>query len=205
MATAGRRPGPTTTNAAILAAARELFGRLGYRATTIRAVADAAGVNQALVRHFFGSKHQLFLTALQFPVEPLQKMLATLSGAPRDELGERLVLIFVRAWRDPATSRQLQAVFRSAATDEQGAMMARRMVEDMMLPTVAGRLGMEPVRVAGAMAQLLGFAFLATIVHAEPLASLDEPRVVQLLGPTVQRYLDQPVTDGVQAPAGGDG
>lgn len=191
MAAAGRRPGPTTTDAAILAAARELFGEVGYRATTIRGVAEAAGVNQALVRHFFGSKQQLFMAALQFPAEPLQEMAATLSGAPRDELGERMVRVFVRAWRNPATSRQLQAVFRSAATDEQGAAMARRMVEDMVIPTVTGRLGVEPGLVAAALAQLLGFGFLSSIVRAEPLASLDEESAVELLAPVVQHYLDR--------------
>ena len=48
MTPAGRRRGPTTSDAEILSAARGLFGRLGYRATTIRAVAEAAGVNQSL-------------------------------------------------------------------------------------------------------------------------------------------------------------
>lgn len=192
MSPAGRRPGPTTTDAAILSAARELFGRLGYRATTLRNVAEAAGVNQALIRHFFGSKQQLFVAALEFPAEPLRRILALLDDAPRAELGELLVTVFVRAWRDPATSRQLQAVFRSAATDQEGAAMARRMVEDLVVPTVAGTLGIEPVAVAAAMAQLLGYAFLSRIVGARPLADLDEDAAIALLAPTVQRYLEEP-------------
>jgi AcrR family transcriptional regulator len=190
MTHAGRRRGPTTTDAAILAAARALFGRLGYRATTIRAVADEAGVNQALVRHFFGSKQQLFIAALQFPAEPLTQIMASLVEVPRERLGERLVGIFVGAWRDPETSHQIQAVFRSAAADPEGAVMARRMVEDVIVPTVARTLGIEPVRVAAAMAQLLGYAFLSTIVGAQPLAGLDEDSAVALLAPTVQKYLD---------------
>jgi AcrR family transcriptional regulator len=193
MTQAGRRPGPTTTDAAILAAARALFGRLGYRATTIRAVADEAGVNQALVRHFFGNKQQLFIAALQFPAEPLTRIMASLVEVPRERLGERLVGIFVGAWRDPETSQQIQAVFRSAATDPEGAVMARRMAEDVIVPTVSRTLGIEPVQVAAAMAQLLGFAFLSTIVGARPLAELDDSSAVALLAPTVQRYLDESV------------
>lgn len=190
MSPAGRRPGPTTTDAAILAAARDLFGRLGYRATTMRAVAAVAGVNQALIRHFFGSKQQLFMAALRFPEEPLREVFAVLADAPRERLGEHLVTIFVRAWQDPATSGQIQAVFRSAASDEDGAAMARRMAEDLVVPMVAGTLGIEKVQVAAAMAQLLGYAFLSTIVGAEPLAGLDEAAAVALLAPTVQSYLD---------------
>lgn len=192
MSSAGRRPGPTTTDTAILSAARDLFGRLGYRATTLRAVADAAGVNQSLIRHFFGSKQELFIAALQFPAEPLQQIRDVLADAPRERLGERVVEVFVRAWRDPATSPQLQAVFRSAASDEAGAVMARQLIEGVVVPTVAGTLGIEPVRVAGAMAQLLGYGFLATIVGAQPLVGLDESAAVALLAPTVQRYLDGP-------------
>jgi AcrR family transcriptional regulator len=192
MTSAGRRPGPTRTDVAILTAARESFGRLGYRSTTIRAVAEAAGVNQALVRHFFGTKQQLFMAALEFPTEPLQRLLATLAESPRDQLGESLVTVFVRAWRDPTTSRQLQAVFRSAAADEEGAVLARRLAEEVVVPTVSGLLGVDPVRVAAVMAQLLGYGFLSTIVGAQPLAGLDEAAAVGLLGPTVQRYLVDP-------------
>jgi AcrR family transcriptional regulator len=190
MTRAGRRPGPTTTDAAILSAARALFGRLGYRATTIRGVAEAAGVNQALVRHFFGSKQQLFVAALQFPAEPLAQIMASLAESPREQLGERLVTVFVRAWRDPDTSQQIQAVFRSAATDSEGAVLARRMAEDLIVPTISRILGISPVRVAAAMAQLLGYAFLSTIVGAQPLAGLDETSSVALLAPCVQHYLD---------------
>jgi AcrR family transcriptional regulator len=187
---AGRRPGPTTTDAAILAAARALFGQRGYRATTLRAVAEAAGVNQALVRHFFGSKQQLFVAALRFPAEPLNEVKAILAEAPRAELGRRLVLVFVRAWRDPETGPQLQAVFRAAATDEEGAGMARRMAEDMIIPTVSKMLRIPPVQAAAALSQLLGFAFVSRIMGAQPLAGLDESSVVALLAPAVQRYLD---------------
>ena len=70
--------------------------------------------------------------------------------------------------------------------------MARRMAEDLIVPTVSRSLGIEPVRVAAAMAQLLGFAFLSTIVGAQPLAGLDDESAVALLAPTVQRYLVGP-------------
>ncbi len=190
MPPAGRRPGPTTTSAAILAAARDLFARSGYRATTVRGVAELAGVNPALVRHFYGSKQELFVAALEFPAEPLHQILSTLEESPRESRGERVVTVFVRAWRDPSTSQQLQAVFRSAATDDKGSLLARRLVEDVIVPTVAGLLGVEPQRVAAAMAQLLGYAFLSAIVQAEPLAGLDEESVVALLAPSVQAQLD---------------
>lgn len=51
----GRRPGTSATRAAILAAARRQFADVGYERTTLRGVAAEAGVDPALVVHFFGS------------------------------------------------------------------------------------------------------------------------------------------------------
>ena len=48
------------TQARILAAATDLFVAAGYERTTIRAVAQAAGVDAGLVMHYFGSKQALF-------------------------------------------------------------------------------------------------------------------------------------------------
>lgn len=56
MARTGRRPGQTETREAILAAARDLFGRNGYEGATIRAIAAEAGVNPALVHHFSAAR-----------------------------------------------------------------------------------------------------------------------------------------------------
>lgn len=191
MASAGRRPGPTTTAAEIVTAARTLFAQRGYQGTTLRAVADRAGVNQALIRHFYGSKQQLFLAAVAFPQQPLRDVVETLRVAPHDELGERIVTIFVRAWRDPATSHQLQAFFRAAATTDQGAVMARRLFEDVIVRQVVPLLHVEPAMLAAMLAQLLGYAFLSAIVRAEPLASAPEQDIVALLAPAVQCYLER--------------
>ena len=68
----GRRPGAPDTRAAILAAARSRFAEHGYAGTTIRAVATDAGVDAALVHHYFGTKDELFLAALELPVDPRQ-------------------------------------------------------------------------------------------------------------------------------------
>ncbi len=40
----------------LLAAARELFLRYGYRAVSSRQIGAAAGVNFAMIRYYFGGK-----------------------------------------------------------------------------------------------------------------------------------------------------
>ena len=54
------------TRVAILDIARSQFGSHGFERTTIRSVASAAGVDPALVMHYFGSKAELFAAASQF-------------------------------------------------------------------------------------------------------------------------------------------
>jgi AcrR family transcriptional regulator len=183
---AGRRPGPTTTADAILAAAREAFARNGYQATTIRGIADAAGVSQALVRHFFGSKRDLFTAAVRFPADPVARIRATVQSAGREEVGRRITTEFVRSWRDPETGPQLQAFLRTATTTQEGAAAARGLVEGLVLPTLTERFDIPAEQAARGLAQLLGYALLASIIGAEPLAGLTEPAAVALLAPAVQ-------------------
>jgi len=64
MARTGRRPGNTDTRESILMAAREAFAERGFDATSIRQIAAGAGVDPALVHHYFGAKDQLFVAAM---------------------------------------------------------------------------------------------------------------------------------------------
>jgi AcrR family transcriptional regulator len=73
----GRAEQRRRTEARILAAAAELFVASGYERTTIRAVAQAAGVDAGLVMHYFGSKQQLFERVTHGSQPPLD-----LAGSP---------------------------------------------------------------------------------------------------------------------------
>ena len=68
----GRPPGSSDTRDRILVSARELFARNGIDKTSIRAIASGAGVDSALVHHYFGTKQQLFAAAIHIPIDPMQ-------------------------------------------------------------------------------------------------------------------------------------
>ena len=76
----GRRPGAPDTRAEILASARALFADRGFGRTTIRAVAADAGVDPALVHHYFGTKDDLFVAALQLPGRPAGALAPVIDG-----------------------------------------------------------------------------------------------------------------------------
>lgn len=190
MATRGRRPGPSNTRDDILAAARQLFAQRGYQATTMRAIAAEAGVNAALVHHYYGSKEQLLVAAMNLPMNPADAIRELRDAGPRDQLGERLVRFFVRTWRDPETGQPLQALLRASASSDAGAATMREFVENVMLARLSALLGIPRLRLAGGFAQLVGFALAGTVIGIEPLASASEDELVALLAPSIQRYVD---------------
>lgn len=189
MAHAGRRPGPTRTKTAILAAARTQFADRGYAGTTMRSVAAAAAVNPALIHHYFGTKDQLFLAALQMPINPAEAIVQLLAAGRRSEFPERLVRYFITTWRDPIIGPALQAVLRRAVGDEDSAAQLRSLAENALLTQVAGSLGVPKLQIATAISHLLGLALGATILHIEPLASASEDELVDLVAPAIRRYL----------------
>jgi AcrR family transcriptional regulator len=190
MATRGRRPGPSNTREEILAAARQLFAQSGYQATTMRAIAAEAGVNAALVHHYYGSKEQLLIAAMNLPLNPADVIRELRDAGPRDQLGERLVRFFVRTWRDPETGQPLQALLRASTSSDAGAATMREFVENVMLARLSTLLGIPRLRLAGGFAQLVGFALAGTVIGIEPLASASEDDLVALLAPSIQRYVD---------------
>lgn len=177
---------------AILEAARQQFAEKGYSAASIRSVARVAGVDPALVHHYFGTKQQVFVTAMELPFDPAERLSAVLEG-DRDGLAERLTRTFLGMWSDPTFRTPMLGLVRSAFTSEQGATMLREFVGEALLGRVAraaGRTGpVDPRRVQAAAAQLVGVVILRYVVRLEPLASASDEDLVALVSPTVSRHL----------------
>src|ERR1700730_17173522 len=132
----GRRTGDSGTREAILSAARKRFGDHGYTGATIRAIAADAGVDPALVHHFFGTKERLFAAAMRLPLIPGEMIDAALApGArnPAQSLGEHLVRTVLGAWDVTELRDMFLGLLRSAVTSEQAAAMLREFVTETML------------------------------------------------------------------------
>jgi AcrR family transcriptional regulator len=185
----GRRPGASGTREAILSAARVGFATQGYAGTTIRGVASAAGVDPALVNHFYGSKDGLFAASLELPADLPERLVAALDGG-RDGVGERLVRFYLGLWEEEVTAGQLRAMMTSAVSHEQAASLLRQFVT-RLLTQLADHLAGDDreLRVALAGSQLVGLAFARYLVRIEPLARADVETVVAAVAPTVQRYV----------------
>ncbi len=189
----GRRPGAPDTRAAILGAARELFASSGYGGTSIRAVAGAAGVDAALVHHYFGTKDDLFLAALELPIDPRSAMLPVVEGGV-EGAGARLLRVFLGVWDDEQNRQSLLALVRGLA-EPSGQRLLRDGVLQMVFVPVGRGLGIdEPERrMALVASQLVGVVILRYLLCAEPLASMSPEDLVATYAPTLQRYLAEPL------------
>jgi AcrR family transcriptional regulator len=188
VATVGRRPGPTRTKDAIVAAARAQFADRGYTATTLRSVAQAAGVHPALIHHHFGSKEQLYNAALSLPVDPIET-LTRLTQVPRGQFPEALVRHFIATWRDPQAGPILHALLRRAISDPDQTALLRSHTESVLVPRIAAALGIPEINVAAAFAQLIGLTIADTFIRIGPLTQATEDEIVALITPVISRCL----------------
>ncbi len=186
----GRRPGPTATRDEILAAARAEFTDRAYAGATIRGIAARAAVDPALVLHYFGSKRELFLAALELPFDPGGLARAALAGDP-ETAGERLLLAALAAWDTTADRSPVIALIRSAMADDATARMLREYVRDELLAPALQQAGSDQPDVRAGLlgAQMIGLIVVRYIVRLEPIASMPRERLAALLAPQVQQLL----------------
>lgn len=190
----GRRIGDSGTREAILAAAREQFAGKGFDGASLRTIAAGAGVDAGLIRHFFGSKDDLFAATLQIPDEIIQRVLAALAG-DRDHLGERMALAYFTLWEDPATAGPLLAIARSAIASDKAGDRLRAILSARVLQHATPLLAtdQQETRATLAGAHLLGIALARYVLRVESLASLEREALVAMCAPAIQRYLTQPL------------
>ncbi|MER6120595.1 TetR family transcriptional regulator [Streptomyces sp. NPDC001743] len=174
----------------ILEAARTEFAERGYDKTSVRGIAKAAGVDAALVHHYFGTKDEVFAAAIELSFEPALVVPAILGG-DKEGLGERLARYFIAIWENPASRTPLLAVMRSALTNEAAANVLRGFVLRRLLGRIAEQLDVpDPTfRAELAASHMVGIAMLRYVLRTEPLASAPPERIIALVAPTLQRYL----------------
>lgn len=190
MPRAGRRPGPSSTRAAITAAAARGFTAAGYDATSLRQVAADAGVDPALVRRFFGSKEQLFTAVAAALIDP-ERALAAVAGGPVEAAGERLLRYFLSLLGEVSQPGPLLGLVRSAVTSEHAARLLRHFLAEGLLRDIAFSLRSDPPGLGAALAasQLVGLAVARYAVQLPPLTTASTEDLVRTVGPVLQYYL----------------
>lgn len=167
-----------------------MFARNGIHKTSIRAVAAAAGVDSALVHHYYGNKEQLFAAAIRIPIDPMD-VLVPLREVPVSELGYRLPSLLLPLW-DSEMGAGMIATLRSILAGSE-VNFFRAFVEEVIADEIAPRVDDPPgsgvVRIQFVASQLVGVVMARYIVELEPFASLPIQQIAETIAPTLQRYL----------------
>jgi AcrR family transcriptional regulator len=192
----GRRSGKPDTRSEILAAARALFADEGFEPVSIRRIAGAANVDPSLIHHYFGSKDELFMAAVELPVDPGPEVAAALGDGGMDGAGARLMRAFVAIWDGPHSDK-LIAVARTSLSGPGNAFILKQAFEHRVVKTIEETLGGEidhlRVRAGLIASQIFGLVVTRHLLRIEPMASLGADDLAETIGPTIDRYLTMPV------------
>ncbi len=186
----GRPPGTSDTRERILTSARELFARNGIDKTSIRAIAADAGVDPALVHHYFGTKTQLFAAAIHIPIDPMQ-VIGPMRETPVEELGHTLPSILLSLW-DSELGSGFIAMLRSILAGDEVSLI-RSFLQEVIAVEVGSRVDNPPgsgrIRVQFVASQLLGVVMARYILELDPFKSLPIEQIAETIAPNLQRYL----------------
>jgi AcrR family transcriptional regulator len=186
----GRPPGTSDTRERILVSARELFARNGFDKTSIRAVAAGAGVDPALVHHYFGTKHRLFTAAIRIPIDPMV-IIRPLRETPIEELGLTAPSVLLPLW-DSELRDGVIATLRSLLSGADVGLL-RSFMREVVIAEIAARVDDPPgtgiIRAEFVMSQLAGVMMARYILELEPFASLPAQQIAETIAPNLQRYL----------------
>jgi AcrR family transcriptional regulator len=189
----GRRPGGADTRTSLLDAARAVFAERGYDGATVRVIAERAGVDPAMVNHWFGGKEPLFVAALNLPADPATILGEAVPGDP-EHLAERILCRLLEVW-DGTGGAQFAALLQSIATHDVAAGLLREFIARVLVGKVLRVVAPDRPELRATLCgtQVFGLAFVRYVLKVEPLASADHATVVSAVAPNLQRYLTGPL------------
>jgi AcrR family transcriptional regulator len=175
-----------------------LFARNGIGQTSIRAVATGAGVDSALVHHYFGTKEKLFAAAVRIPVDPMD-IIGPLREIPVEEIGYKLPSMLLPLWDSELGAGFIAALRSIVAGSEVN--LFRSFIQEVIAAEVGARVDNPPgsgvIRIQFVASQMVGVVMARYILELEPFASLPAEQVVATIAPNLQRYLTGELPDGL--------
>jgi AcrR family transcriptional regulator len=183
----------------VKAAGHEFLAQ-GYDSSSFRAIARSAGVDPALVHHYFPEKADLFAEAVSVPVRPDRILAAVLRG-PKDQVGENLIRAILTTLDDRKVRDRMIGLIRTALGHEFAAAMVRQFFVREVLNRITAEFGddHDELRATLVATHVVGLIMVRYGLRVEPLASAPIEELVRRIGPIIQGHLvnrPQPPLDG---------
>jgi AcrR family transcriptional regulator len=197
----GRRAGGESTRQAILDAAVKLFAERGYAASSLRSITAEAGVDVAMVKHFFGGKQGLYDEAILRHADRMEAAL-DLDDVPLDEFPGRFAQVFLDLWETEPTASTFIALIRSALESNENRDHLEKALQNRLFPIMHRLLHSDapittasptrhslqpPLQLLGA--HLIGMGIARYVLRLSPIANLPREVIADDVAATVRRYL----------------
>jgi AcrR family transcriptional regulator len=187
----GRRPlGSPDARKAVLDAARELFAERGYERTTMRAVGARAGVDPALIYHYFGDKAGLLSAVIEIPADLAAALpgVAGQAGRTGKELVTRVLSLLEER---PEIRERMLATLRTALSHDHAAQLLRDRLGSLLLAAFGDTLASDrrALRTALIASQIGGLMLARYIIKVPGAATASPDDLVQAVGPVIEHYL----------------
>jgi AcrR family transcriptional regulator len=184
------KAGESNAQERIIAAAVDEFGEQGYDGATMRGIAARAGVDSALLHHYFGTKADLFARTVDLPMRPDIDVPALVEG-PQDGLGERIVRYVLEAWERPDTRKRGVVLLRSGIGNRLTTPLLSAFLQRELIGRIATRIEAPDAafRASLVASQIAGVLVGRYVLQLPALAGASVDEIVARVGPTVQRYL----------------
>ena len=195
MSAVGRRPGKLDTKGDIIEAARRVFAAKGYDGASLRGIARQAGVDPALVHHYFDGKASLFVAAMALPFDPRTVKDGAGTGP---KVGGSDVESFLAMWdQAEGTGSDFASCAAAMAASPAVADAIREFVAErvwsVLIPNPGESEAVTAQRRALVSAQLMGLAFTRYILRVPPISTASPRQIARWVGPTLRRYTEEPL------------
>ena len=189
----GPRSGDKDTRKQIRQAANEQFSEHGYQAATIRKIGEAASVDPSLIHYYFGTKEDLFGTAITqvFRSQGFADLLAHHRFEDDESPGTQYLFAMLTALEEPGMGPAFIGLVRNLGTHEESRRIFVRCVSEELLGLLSLQLQTErpETRVALAATQVAGLVLARYVLKVPPLVSLSITEVAHTIGPAIDRYI----------------
>jgi AcrR family transcriptional regulator len=191
----GRRPGNADTRGEIVDAAKRVFAAKGYDGTSLRGVAREAGVDPALVHHYFDGKASLFVAAMALPFDPRQ---VEEHAASAGFSGARTIEGFLTMWdHAEGTGSSFASCMAAVAASTNVADAMREFIDERVWSVLRHKEGeseaLKQRRTAMVSSQLMGLAFARYLLRVPPMSTASPKQIARWVGPTLDRYVKEPL------------
>lgn len=196
----GRRPGKTTTKEEILRAAAGLFAQQGYKKTTIKDIATAAGVDAKLVHYHFGTKRELFKQTIEHVYQTigLFQLFHVLSkpAASHTSPGTDYVRSVLTALEETEYGRLVRGILWHATGDDDARGLLIDLVTQKIIPGITQHIPTDRPddRTILIGTQMLGLVMARYILRVPRATQLSIDQIAKAVGPSLDLYLTRDLT-----------